>query len=222
MPTAVLMITGQIAVMKITKIADGALSPEGGERDGQPGQRWHGAQHLEDRVEAAHGPLAQSDQRAKRHADDGREPEADGDALQAREHAPAQPDVLRPEHEPRIDDQVLGVLPDLERGRQRRLGPRGRDLPDQQQEREHDDGRHDDRNGLPRHRLQPVELPGALGQAHDRCGSRQERRLPDGCDAFRGDGAQSHARVLRNRGCCQRDGTQTTARLIESDFRYAM
>ena len=58
MPTAVLMMIGQIEVMKITKIADGLAVAEGGQRDRQPGERRHGAQHLEDRVEAAHRPDA--------------------------------------------------------------------------------------------------------------------------------------------------------------------
>ena len=57
-PTAVLMMIGQIEVMKITKIAEGCAVAEGRQRQRQPGQRRHGAQHLEDRIEPAHGPDA--------------------------------------------------------------------------------------------------------------------------------------------------------------------
>ena len=110
MPTAVLMMIGQIEVMKITKIADGCAVAEGRQRDRQPGQRRHGAQHLEDRVEPAHGPDRLADDGAEQDADDGGEAEADGDALQRGQHAPAEADVLRTGHEERIDDQILGVV----------------------------------------------------------------------------------------------------------------
>ena len=101
MPTAVLMMIGQIEVMKITKIAEGWLSRNAASDDRQPGQRRHRAQHLEDRVEPAHRPDRLADERAEQDADDRREAEADGHALQRDQHPPAEPDVLRAEIEER-------------------------------------------------------------------------------------------------------------------------
>ncbi len=85
---------------------------ERGERDRQPGERRHGAQHLEDRIEPAHRPDRLADQRAEQDADDGCEAEADRHALQRGQDAPAKADVLRTCDEERIDDQVLGIGPD--------------------------------------------------------------------------------------------------------------
>jgi hypothetical protein len=65
MPTAVLMMIGQIEVMKITKIAEGLAVAERREREWQPGQRRHGAQDLEDRIEPAHRPDRLADERAE-------------------------------------------------------------------------------------------------------------------------------------------------------------
>ena len=45
---------------------------EGGERERQPGERRHRAQHLEDRIEPAHRPDRLADQRAERDADEAR------------------------------------------------------------------------------------------------------------------------------------------------------
>ena len=47
----------------------GLAVAESGQRERQPGQRRHGAQHLEDRVEAAHRPDRLADQHAERDAD---------------------------------------------------------------------------------------------------------------------------------------------------------
>ena len=58
------------------------------ERQRQPGERRHGAQDLEHRIEAAHRPDRLADERAQQHADDRGEAEADRDALQRGEHAP--------------------------------------------------------------------------------------------------------------------------------------
>ncbi len=107
MPTAVLMITGQIAVMKITKIAEGWLSRKAASESGSQASGEHGAQHLEDRVEPPHRPDRLADQRAEQHADHGREAEADGDALERDQDAPAEPDILRAGPVERLGDQVL-------------------------------------------------------------------------------------------------------------------
>ena len=97
MPTAVLMITGQIAVMKITKIADGALSRNAASEIGSQasGGTVRSTWKIGSRPRIAHMALA--DERAERDADHGGEAEADGDALQGGQHAPAEPDVLRAE-----------------------------------------------------------------------------------------------------------------------------
>ncbi len=102
----------------MTKIAEGLEFAEGGERQRQPGERRHRAQHLEDRIEAAHRPDRLADERTEQNADDGRKAEADGDALQRDQHAPAKADILRTVVEERIDDQILAVDPDLRRRRQ--------------------------------------------------------------------------------------------------------
>ncbi len=56
-PTAVLMMMGQIEVMKITKIAERLPVPERRQRQRQPRQRRNRAQHLEQRIQRAHGHL---------------------------------------------------------------------------------------------------------------------------------------------------------------------
>ena len=112
MPTAVLMMTGQIEVMKITKIADGLRIEERGQRQWQPGKRRHRAQDLEHRIQAAHRPDRLPDQRAEQHADDC------GEAKAVRRRAAATPARARPSPmscepliEERIDDQVVGLAP---------------------------------------------------------------------------------------------------------------
>ena len=112
-PTAVLMITGQIDGDEDHEDRRRAGIAESGERQRQPGERRHGAQDLEHRVKAAHRPDRLADQRAERHADDRRQAEADGDALQRDQHAPGQADILRAVVEEGIDDEVVGLGPDL-------------------------------------------------------------------------------------------------------------
>ena len=90
MPTAVLMMIGQIEVMKITKMAEGWPSRNAARESGSPGQRRNRAQHLEDRVEAAHGPVRLADQGADHDAHDGGQGEAEGDALDAGIDVPEQ------------------------------------------------------------------------------------------------------------------------------------
>src|SRR5215510_8038019 len=90
MPTAVLMMIGQIAVMKMTKIADGWPSRNAASDSGSQ-ERRHRAQHLEDRIEPAHRPDRLPDQGAERDAGHRGERIAKGDALQARRQVPEQP-----------------------------------------------------------------------------------------------------------------------------------
>jgi hypothetical protein len=85
-----------MAVMKITKIAEGMESLKAGKRDRQPGQRRHRAQDLKDGVQAAIGETALPDQHAQRHAADRRHAETDGDPLQAGQNLPEQPHIVPP------------------------------------------------------------------------------------------------------------------------------
>ena len=119
----------------------GLAVAEGGKRDRQPGQRRDGAQHLEDRVETAHGPNRLADDGAEHDADQAGEPIADGDALQRGQHAPAEADVLRTGDEERIDDEVARLAPDLGRRRQRGARLVAQHLPDEQDQREGDQRR---------------------------------------------------------------------------------
>ena len=93
-------------------------------------------------------------QRARQQADDGGDAEADGDALQRSENAPAEADVLRAVDEERIEDEILGFLPDGRGRRQRRAGPLERHLPDQQQQRDDDERRRDIDGDVARHRAE--------------------------------------------------------------------
>ena len=128
------MITGQIEVMKITKIADGlesrnAASDSGSQASGGTVRRtWK---------IGSRPRMAQTDwptSGAERHADDGGEAEADGHALQRGQHPPAEADVLRAVDEERIDDQVIGFRPDLRRRRQARTRRGAGNLPDDEQQ----------------------------------------------------------------------------------------
>lgn len=114
MPTAVLMMIGQIEVMKITKIAEGLLSRKAASEIGNPGQRRNGAHHLEDRIETAHRPDRLADNRADQHTHHTGKTKADCDTLKRREDAKTEPDVLRSGDKERIDDQVLGIGPDTD------------------------------------------------------------------------------------------------------------
>ncbi len=89
-PTAVLMITGQMDVMKMTKIAEGLLSWKA-PATAATRQAADGAQDLEDRIKAAHGPDRLADDGADEHADHGSETEAVGDALQRYQNPQARP-----------------------------------------------------------------------------------------------------------------------------------
>src|SRR4029453_5454834 len=101
MPTAVLMMIGQIEVMKITKIADGRLSRNAASeigsqaRGGTGGNPWKPG--TSPRI-----PARSAGQGREQDPDDACETEADGDALQRGEDAPAKADILRPRHEERI------------------------------------------------------------------------------------------------------------------------
>ena len=89
----------------------GLTVAERGERDGKPGERGNGAQHLEHRIESAHRPDGLSDHRADRDADDRGKPEADRDALQRHQQPPAQARFLRAVDEERIDDELARTRP---------------------------------------------------------------------------------------------------------------
>jgi hypothetical protein len=128
------MMIGQTEVMKITKIADGWLSRKRRERDRQPGQRRDGAQHWKigssPRMAHTDWPMMVPSAMPMTPA----RPVADRDALQRGEHAPAQPDVLRPHGEERLDDEVARLRPDLGRRRQRGARPVAQHLPDDEQQ----------------------------------------------------------------------------------------
>ena len=194
MPTAVLMITGQIDVMKMTKIADGALSRKAASEMGSQasGGTVRSTWKIGSRPRMAQ--LALSDQGAQRHADDCGEPETDGDALQAGEHAPAQTDVLRPEDEEGVDDQVLGFLPDLERCRQGRLGPAAASCQTSNRSASTIMGGTTIADRLPRHCLQPVEL----------CGALRKRTIAAGAAAARGSRVSLRVSCSRRSGPCAR------------------
>ena len=77
MPTAVLMMIGQTDVMKMTKIADGALSRKAASEIGSHASGGTVRRTWKIGSSAARRPLALPDERAEHHADDGREREAD-------------------------------------------------------------------------------------------------------------------------------------------------
>ncbi len=110
------MIMGQIGGDENNENRGRLGVPERRKRNWQPGQRRHGAKHLEDGIEAAHGPDRLADNGAERDADDAREAVTDSDALQGGQNAPAKSDVLRPVIEKRIGDEILRLAPDF-RGR---------------------------------------------------------------------------------------------------------
>jgi hypothetical protein len=101
-PTAVLMMTGQIAVMKMTKIADGCPSRNAASDRNR-------AQDLEERIERAHRPLAAADEHAERDAAGGREEIAEADAFQAREQVPEEALVVTAVVIQRIHDELPRV-----------------------------------------------------------------------------------------------------------------
>ncbi len=106
MPTAVLMMIGQTAVMKITKIADGRLSRNAASEIGSQAS----GDTVRSTWKIGSSPrIAQTDwpmMRAEQDADDAARPKPIRDALQRGQHAPAEADVLRAGDEERIDDQV--------------------------------------------------------------------------------------------------------------------
>ena len=221
MPTAVLMITGQMAVMKITKIADGCAVAKGGERDGEPGQRRHGAQHLEDRVETAHGPRLCPTSAPSATPTMAGQAEADGDALQDGQHAPAEPDVLRTQHEPGIDDQVLGVLPDLER---RAAGVAFGPMPRSATPAGSASARSSGGTTIaPDSRQSAADAAGLAGAAwkrhHRGRGTGASAGMALCLDATRAFAALCAMRAFSSMGLCSGAPAQTTARLIDSDFR---
>ena len=130
MPTAVLMMIGQIAVMKITKIADGwplrnAASDSGSQASGgtvrstwKIGSRPRIAQ-VDWPTSVPSATPAMAGQRV-----------AEGDALQARRHVPEQALVDAAAIEERIDDQLPGVVEHLGWRRQRRAGLAAQQFPD--------------------------------------------------------------------------------------------
>ena len=145
MPTAVLMMIGQIAVMKITKIADGCASRKAASESGSQasGGTVRSTWKIGSRPRMAHTAL--SDQRAERDADDGGEREADGDALQAgRARARTGPCPCAPRSKNGSTISSQASSPDRWRAAAAsRRWPAAQHLPDEQDEREHDQRRHD-------------------------------------------------------------------------------
>ena len=144
MPTAVLMMIGQIAVMKITKIADGWPSRNAASDSGS--QASGGTVRSTWKI-GSRPRIAQVDwptKRAERDADDRGERVAERDALQARREMPEQALVDAAVVEERIDDQLPGVVDDARRRRQRRAGLAAEQFPDASRiSAMHDDRRHD-------------------------------------------------------------------------------
>ncbi len=97
--------------MKITNSAEGSELAEARQRQRQPGERRHGAQDLEDRIEAAHRPGALADQHAQRHADHGGKAEADADAAEALGDLPEGTLVDAAIVVERIDNEIPGIRP---------------------------------------------------------------------------------------------------------------
>ena len=205
MPTAVLMRIGQIEVMKMTKIAEGWPSRNAASDKRQPGQRRHGAQHLEDRVEAAHGRarLADAARRARR-----RPPR------RARSRAPraagwpagARTGPCRARHGRRTGAAIssqLSVSTLVGRRQASTVGPRSSELPDSEQDREHD-----------QRRQQPLQRPraatssaalerrrAALAEGTDRS---RRLRAPAGFDGQRLSDRPIHAGSSRAAGRARR------------------
>ena len=180
MPTAVLMMIGQIAVMKMTKIADGwplrnAASDSGSQASGGTVRStWKIGSRP--RIAQVDWPTSVPSS----NADDGGQRVTQGDALQARRHVPEQALVETAAIEERIDNQLPGVVQHLGRRRQRGAGLAAKQLPHQEAEGEHDNRRHDiDGDGLgPGERARRKRcLPWCDRQHFGRCGGKAYRGL---------------------------------------------
>ena len=163
-PTAVLMMIGQIAVMKMTKDSRRMAIAECCERQRQPGEWRNRAQYLEQRIERTHGPDAGTDQHADRHADQRRERVTDCHTLETGEQMPEQSFVDAVVVE-RINDQRLRLLHHAYGRRQAGPWRRRRRLPDADNERKHEQRRND--------------------YASERSKQREQARHPDSCRASR-------------------------------------
>src|SRR5215471_18185679 len=104
-PTDVLMMIGQIEVMKITNSAEGWASRKPASDSGSHASGGT-VQNLEDRIEPAHRPGALSDQHAERDADHRGQAEADGDPAEALGDLPEGPLVDAAIVEEGIGDEV--------------------------------------------------------------------------------------------------------------------
>ncbi len=100
------------------------------QRQRQPGQWRHGAQHLEDRIEAAHGPIRLADQHAEADPGDHRQQIADRHPFEAGQQLPGQAHVIAAVVVERIDDQLPGFRDHLRRRWQRGIGTGAEHLPD--------------------------------------------------------------------------------------------
>ncbi len=114
---------------------------EAGQRQRQPGQRRHRAQHLEQRIEAAHGPVRLADQHAQGDAGDHRQQVADRDPFEAGQQLPGQADVVAAVVVEGVDDQLPGLGDHLRRWRQRGVGAGAEHLPDHTQHQQDHQGR---------------------------------------------------------------------------------
>src|SRR6267378_2184795 len=119
MPTAVLMMIGHTAVMKMTKIADGWLSRKAASEIGSQasGEIVRSTWNSGSRPRMAHTDWPMM-------------------VPSAMPMTPAKPDVLRAGDEERIHDQVARLAPDHCRRGQCGARPAAQDLPDDQQQRE--------------------------------------------------------------------------------------
>ena len=122
-PTEVLIRIGQIAVMKMTKIAEGWPSRNAASDERQPGQRRHGAQDLEDRIErrAWRSRAGRAARRARcRPRPRG---EAERHPLQAGGEMPEQALVEPAAVVERVDDQLPAVVRTVDGGGSGDVGP---------------------------------------------------------------------------------------------------
>src|SRR2546421_8398897 len=124
--------------------------------------------------------------------------------------------------EERIEDQLLGVLVDPRRGRQRRTGAAAGQFPEQHQQRQYDQGRHNPRRGLARH----LDIFFGARRSLRRHRDDRRRRRRAHRDGFGLYGRHIHRKCIsvfnvRDRTRERSRFDQTSTRLMVRDFRYA-
>ena len=183
MPTAVLMMIGQIEVMKITKIADGRLSRNAASAIGS--QASGGTVRSTWKI-GSRPRIAQTDWPTRAPSSTpttaARPKPIATRCSEVRMRQP-RPMSCGTGDEERIDDQVFRIGPDTRRRRQRRPGLHAENLPEDQKRSDRDDRR--DQRGCPflRGRDQPRlnEAGARRRQRHDRCRCCRGRC----CDGYR-------------------------------------